>query len=126
MRPERPISLSLSPAQFRWPVTAIASIAHRISGVLLFFGFAYLLYLLDLALSSAAGFEQARGLLAMPVPKLALLGVLALLAYHLLAGVKHLLLDLHVGDTLVAAKRASWLVFAATALTVALLGAWLW
>ena len=124
MRPERPISLSL--ARFRWPVTAIASIAHRVSGVLLFLGFAYLLYLLDLALSSEAGFAQASGLLAMTLPKIALLGVLALLAYHLLAGVKHLLLDLHVGDTFAAAKAASWLVFAATAVSAALLGAWLW
>ena len=124
MRPERPISLSL--ARFRWPVTAVASITHRISGILLFLGFAYLLYLLDLALSSEAGFERAAGLLAMTFPKLALWGVLALLAYHLLAGIKHLLLDLHIGDTLAAAKRASWLVFAATAGAVALLGAWLW
>ena len=124
MRPERPISLSL--ARFRWPVTAIASIAHRISGVLLFLGFAYLLYLLDLALSSEAGFTEASALLAMIGPKLALWVVLALLAYHLLAGVKHLLLDLHVGDTFAAAKAASWLVFAATAVAAALLGAWLW
>ena len=124
MRPERPISLSLT--RLRWPVTAIASIAHRISGILLFLGFAYLLYLLDLALSSEAGFAEAGGLLAMTLPKLALWGVLALLAYHLLAGIKHLLLDLHVGDGFAAAKRASWLVFAATGAAAALLGAWLW
>ena len=124
MRPERPISLSL--ARFRWPVTAIASIAHRVSGILLFIGFAYLLYLLDLALSSAAGFAEASALLATIGPKLALWGVLALLAYHLLAGVRHLLLDLHVGDTFAAAKAAAWLVFAATAVATALLGAWLW
>jgi len=123
MRPERPISLSL--ARFRWPVTAIASIAHRISGILLFFGFAYLLYLLDLALASEAGFAKAGSLLATTLPKLALWGVLALLAYHLLAGVKHLLLDLHVGDGFVTAKRASWLVFAATGAAAVLLGAWL-
>ncbi|MXY05127.1 MAG: succinate dehydrogenase, cytochrome b556 subunit, partial [Gammaproteobacteria bacterium] len=124
MRPERPISLSL--ARLRWPVTAIASIAHRISGILLFLGFAYLLYLLDLALSSETGFAEAGGLLAMTLPKLALWGVLVLLAYHLLAGIKHLLLDLHVGDGFAAAKRASWLVFAATGAAAALLGAWLW
>ena len=124
MKPERPINLSL--VRFRWPVTAIGSIAHRISGVLLFFGFAYLLYLLDLALSSKAGFAQAGSLLTMALPKLALWAVLALLAYHLLAGVKHLLLDLHVGDNLAAAKRGAWVVFAATGAVVAGLGAWLW
>ena len=97
---ERPVSLSLSPAKFSWPVTAMASIAHRLSGVLLFGGFAYLLYLLDLALSSPAGFARAQAFLALPLAKLALLGVLAALVYHLLAGVKHLLLDLHIGVTI--------------------------
>ena len=124
--PERPVSLSLSPAKFSWPVTAMASIAHRISGVLLFLGVAYLFYLLDLALSSAAGFAEARVLLAAGLPKLVLLGVLAMLAYHLLAGVKHLLLDLHIGDSMATARRASWAVFALTALCILLLAAWLW
>ena len=124
--PERPVSLSLSPAKFSWPVTAMASIAHRISGVLLFVGVAYLLYLLDLALSSEAGFVRAQALLAMAAPKLVLLGVLAMLAYHLLAGVKHLLLDLHIGDSMAAARLGSWAVFALTALCILLLAAWLW
>lgn len=123
---ERPVSLSLSPAKFSWPVTAMASIAHRLSGVLLFGGFAYLLYLLDLALSSPAGFARAQAFLALPLAKLALLGVLAALVYHLLAGVKHLLLDLHIGDGMAAASRASWAVFGFTALCILLLAAWLW
>lgn len=104
----------------------MASIAHRLTGVGLFIGFAWLLYLLDLALSSPAGFGRAEAILAGTGGKLVLLGILAMLAYHLLAGIKHLLLDLHVGDTLAAARRASWLVFALTAVVVAALGAWLW
>lgn len=104
----------------------MASIAHRISGVLLFLGVAYLLYLLDLALSSEAGFARAQALLAAASPKLVLLGVLAVLAYHLLAGVKHLLLDLHIGDSMAAARLGSWAVFTLTAFVVVLLGAWLW
>ncbi len=126
MKAERPVSLSLSPAKFHWPVNAIASIAHRISGVLLFVGVAYLLYLLDMALSSSSGFKEAKELVGMTGAKLALIGVLTILAYHMLAGVKHLLLDLHIGGTVVGASRASWLVFSLTALVVVLLGAWLW
>ena len=126
VKPARPVSLSLSPTKFRWPVTAMASIAHRLTGVGLFAGFAWLLYLLDLALGSAAGFDRAQALLAGSGAKFALLGVLALLAYHLFAGIRHLLLDLHVGDSLIAARRASWLVFALTAVAVLALGAWLW
>ena len=122
----RPVSLSLSPAKFRWPVTAMASIAHRITGMGLFVGFAWLLYLLGLALASPEGFARAEVMLAGMPGKAALLTILSLLAYHLLAGIRHLLLDLHVGDTFVVARRASWLVFAMTAGVVAALGAWLW
>lgn len=126
VKPARPVSLSLSPVKFRWPVTAMVSIAHRITGVGLFAGFAWLLYLLDLALGSPAGFERAQVLLAGLGGKLALLAVLALLAYHLLAGIRHLLLDMHIGDTLAAARTASWFVFLASAVAVAALWAWLW
>ena len=104
----------------------MASIAHRLTGVGLFGGFAWLLYLLDLGLRSPAGFERAQSLLHGAAGRLTLLAVLALVAYHLLAGIKHLLLDMHIGDTLPAARRASWLVFVLTALAVAALGAWLW
>ncbi len=126
MRPTRPVDLSLSPARFRWPVTAMASIVHRLSGLGLFVGFAWLLYLLGLALSSPVGFDRAAALLAGIGAKVALLAVLALLAYHLLAGIRHLLLDLHIGDTLGVARRASWSIFALTLVVVAALGAWLW
>ena len=122
----RPVSLSLSPAKFRWPVTAMASIAHRITGVALFAALAWLLYLLDLALDSPAGFERAKALQEAPVAKLLLIGLLGLLAYHLLAGGRHLLLDLHIGDGLPAANWAAWLVFALTGLAVIALGVWLW
>ncbi len=126
MKAARPVSLSLSPAKFRWPVTAMASIAHRITGIGLFVGFGWLLYLLGLALASPAGFVRAEALLAGHIAKAALLAILALLAYHLLAGIRHLLLDWHLGDSLAAARRASWLVFALTAAVLATLVAWLW
>lgn len=104
----------------------MASIAHRLTGVGLFAGFAWLLYLLDLALDSPAGFDRAGAMLAGAGGKLALLAVLAILAYHLIAGIRHLLLDMHIGDTLQAARRGSWLVFGLTAAAVLALGAWLW
>ncbi len=104
----------------------MASIAHRLSGMGLFAGFAWLLFLLDLALGSPDGFARAQAVLAGTGGKCALLAVLALLAYHLLAGLRHLLLDMHIGDTFDAARRASWLVFALTAAAVLALWAWLW
>jgi succinate dehydrogenase / fumarate reductase cytochrome b subunit len=124
MKTERPVYLSLT--QFRWPLAAIASITHRITGVLLFAGMAYLIWLLSVALESPAGFERAAGVIAAPFGKLVLLLVLAALTYHLFAGIKHLVMDFHYWDNVRAGRISSATVFALTAIVVILLGAWLW
>ena len=93
----RPINLQLT--KFL-PLPAIASITHRISGVLLFVGLGFLLYLLDESLSSEQGLKEARIWLTHPIPKLLTLLVLATLIYHFVAGIKHLLLDFEIGDSL--------------------------
>lgn len=126
MTAERPVNLSLLGLFAAMPVTAVASILHRISGVVLFFGALYLCYLLDLALSDQAGFAQAGTVLATPAGKLALWAVLAALGYHFLAGVKHLLLDLHVGDTLKGARLASWVSIVLAVLAAVAAAFWLW
>jgi len=123
-RKERPVYLSLT--QFKFPITAIASIIHRITGVLLFVGIAYLLWLLDLALDSEVGFTEAGSVLANPLPKLILIGVLGLIVYHLIAGVKHMIMDFHIGDSFEAASAASWFVFAVSIVLTLALGAWIW
>ena len=120
---DRPIDLS--PTSFL-PVTAVASITHRITGVVLFVGAGYLVYLLDLALGSEAGFAEAREMLEGLPGRFALWAVLAALCYHLLAGFRHLLLDFHVGDSLAGGRRSSWLVLALSALAAIGLGVWLW
>lgn len=124
MKTERPVYLSLT--SFRWPFAAIASITHRITGVLLFVAIAYLLWLLSLALESPAGFAEASDALATPLPRLILLAVLAALAYHIFAGIKHLVMDFHFWDSLEAGRRSSVAVFVLTGITIVLAGAWLW
>ena len=124
MKTERPVYLSLS--QFDWPFAAIASITHRLTGVFLFAGIAYLLWLLDMALESAAGFAAAAETLSEAPAKLALMAVLAALLYHLVAGIKHMFMDFGVGETLAAARVNSILAFVFTAIGTILLGAWLW
>ena len=123
MRDNRPVNLSVTQ---NLPFTAIASITHRISGVLLFVGVGFLLYLLQLALRSQAGFVEAQALMARNEWKFVVFAVLALLTFHLFAGVKHLLLDLHLGDTYPQARTGAITVTALTLVCVALTGAWLW
>jgi len=124
MKTERPVNLDLT--KFSFPIAAIASITHRITGVLLFVAIAYLLWLLGLALDSPAGFAEAGTLLAQPLPKLVLLAVLAALLFHILAGLKHLVMDFHHWDSLEGGRRASQGVFVLTVVGTVLAGAWIW
>lgn len=126
MTAERPVSLSLPGLFAAMPVTAVASILHRISGIVLFAGVLYLCYLLDLALAGEGGFARAAAVAATPAGALALWAILVALAYHLLAGVKHLLLDFHVGDTLRAARAGSWITILLTLVAAAAAALWLW
>ena len=108
------------------PVTAVASILHRATGLVLFFGLFYLVYLLDLALTDAAGFARAAEIVAAPAGKAALWLMLAALAYHLCAGVKHLLQDFHIGDSRVGGRVGAWLSMLFAAAGAVLAGVWLW
>ena len=124
MKTERPVYLSLT--QFSWTFTAIASIVHRITGAVLFAGIGYLLWLLDMALESTAGFTAAAEVLSAPLAKIALIALLAVLLYHLIAGIKHMFMDFGVGESFATAKLNAALTFALTAITTAIVGVWLW
>ena len=108
------------------PVTAVASILHRIAGVALFVGAVFLCYLLDLALESPAGFYRAAGITAQPLGKFVLWLLLVAFAYHLFAGVKHLLLDFHLGDAMGGARFGAWACMALTLFAAVGAGVWLW
>lgn len=124
MKNKRPVNLDL--IKFRFPLPAVASILHRISGVGLFLLIPLLLWLLERSLASPEGYAELRVTLAQPLWKLILLVTLAALLYHLVAGIRHLLMDLHIGDTLAGARLGARSVLAASTLLVALLGVWIW
>jgi len=126
MKSSRPVSLTLNPFKFSWPFTALASITHRLTGVGLFAVLLGALYLLQLALSSVAGFAQAKALLEQTWVKSLVLLVLAALVYHIFAGLKHLLLDFHIGDTYAGAKLGAQISIVLSLIVTAWLGAWIW
>jgi succinate dehydrogenase / fumarate reductase cytochrome b subunit len=121
---ERPVNLDLT--KFSFPLPALASITHRITGVILFVGIAFALYALDLSLESAAGFDAARDLIAAPLGKFITWGLLTGLGYHLAAGIKHLLLDWDIGDTVEGALLGARLVIASAVILSILAGVWVW
>ena len=116
-----PVYLNLF--RIRFPVGAVNSIAHRISGVCLFLSLPFWIYLLDLSLRGAGGFAQALGILQSPWVKACLLLVAWSFFHHLFSGVRFLLLDAGVGCRLGHARRTAWIVnIAGIVMTLACLG----
>ncbi len=124
MKTDRPVNLNIFTISL--PLAGVVSITHRITGGILFVGVAFGLYVLDMALASQAGFNEALVVLEHPLAKFILLALLFVLVFHVLAGIKHLLLDFHIGDTVEAARINSIVVVVATVVVTALLGARLW
>src|SRR5512135_291225 len=105
----RPVFLNL--VAIKQPLPAIVSILHRISGALLFaVGIPLLLWFVQTSLASNEGFDAAFGPLSSWLGKLVLLGIAWAYIHHLLAGLRHLALDLHIGVNLAPARAASAIV----------------
>lgn len=117
----RPVYLNL--LQLHLPITGWVSILHRLSGALLFFSLPVLVWGFTLALASEAGFGRVTAYLATPFAKLLVLVLVAGLAQHFFAGLRHLALDAHWGVALKSARLTSLVVLLATGV-VALLAAW--
>jgi len=124
VKTQRPVNLDLR--TIKLPVTAYTSILHRISGVILFLGIALLLLALQQSLASEEGFLQVKQYLAHPLAKFVSWGLLSALLYHLVAGIRHLLMDVGLGETLEGGKRGSKAVLAISIVLIVLAGVWLW
>ena len=124
----RPKYLNLQALLFeiRMPVSARLSILHRASGALLFVALVWLLWMLDLSLTSEAGFQKVRHYAGLPPVKLALLVLVWAYCHHFCAGIRHLLLDLDKGLDRETARLTGWITFAASFALTAVLGWKLW
>ena len=119
----RPVNLELT--AFSFPIAALASIAHRIAGAVLFVGMAFLLYALDQSLASRESFDAMQSFLAAPLVKLVIWGLLAALLYHLVAGVKHLLLDFGIGESVEGGALAAKIVIVSAGVLILAGGVWI-
>ncbi len=124
MQKKRPVNLNLFTIQF--PLPAITSILHRISGFALFLFIPLLLWMLHASLASAEQFANLHELLTSIPAKLGLILLFAGLFYHLFAGVRHLLMDAQIGETLKGANRGAILVLVLSALFTIVTGYWIW
>ena len=105
-RPASPTTRPASPGRPKYydlnlahlPPPGLVSIIHRVSGALLFFPILPgLLYVLQMTTGSEESFAQCREFFGHPLVKLALIGMVWLYAHHFFAGIRYLLLDVHIG-----------------------------
>jgi len=107
---KRPKNLDLT--TIRLPLAAKVSILHRISGAGLFLCFPLLLWLFDASLASQESFAAIRSLAASWPVKVILAGLIWAFVHHFCAGIRFLLLDLHVGVGKEASARSAAAVLA--------------
>ncbi len=112
--------------EIRLPVGGVVSILHRVSGVVLVLALPALLMLLDLSLESEQQYQAVTALLAKPAMQAAGMVLVWFLAHHLLAGIRHLLLDLDIGIDRAAARRSAWATLALGALSAVTMAVCLW
>jgi succinate dehydrogenase / fumarate reductase cytochrome b subunit len=121
---KRPVNLDLTTVKF--PVTALASITHRVTGVVLLAGILILLWMLGMSLHSQESFNELQELMSKIYAKLILWAILAALAYHFVAGLRHLLMDLGFWETLSGGKASAVFMFLSSVILMVLAGVWVW
>lgn len=120
MNQKRPVNLALT--TLKYPPMAIVSILHRISGLMLFLLMPFMLYLLALSLKNADSFDRLQDACC----KLLLWAFGAALLLHLIAGIRHLLMDMGFGEQLEAGRRSAVAVMVLAAVLIILLGIRIW
>ena len=99
-RPVRPQYRNLHITQiigYRLPLSGLISILHRVSGAILFLLLPFVLYLLDKSLRSEISFTLFKDTLSHWYVKLIVLVLLWSYLHHFCAGIRHLVMDVHVG-----------------------------
>jgi succinate dehydrogenase / fumarate reductase cytochrome b subunit len=112
--------------KIRLPLPGLVSFLHRVSGTALFVFAGALLYLLQESLRSPESHEHFRAIIGCWAVKLFLIGMLWSFLHHFFAGLRFLLLDVHVGSDLPAARASSMAVLALSLLLTLVLGVMLW
>lgn len=123
MNRARPKNLNL--LTIRFPLPAIISILHRVSGVVLFLLIPVALWGLSVTLTPD-GFDAFQDAYDNFIVKAVLWAMLVPFCYHLVAGIRHLLSDIHIGDTLKAGRASARFALLAALILIILAGVWIW
>ena len=124
LKNQRPKHLALN--QIRLPLPGIVSILHRVSGAGLFLMLPVLLSLFGNSVGSPESYAAYKAVIGNILVKLLLLGLLWAYLHHFCAGIRFLLLDMHVGIEKEAARSSSRIVLIVSLILTVTIGAKLW
>ncbi|WP_088328333.1 succinate dehydrogenase, cytochrome b556 subunit [Lacimicrobium sp. SS2-24] len=114
MKKQRPVNLQLNTISF--PPSAISSILHRITGVAMFFALIFVIWAWAVSVSSAEGYAMVVECMNGVLGKVIAIGTASAFIYHLLGGLRHLVMDmghweeLQSGDLSAKVVIALWIV----------------
>ena len=124
MKKERPVNLDLSTIKF--PAAAKASILHRISGVVMLVSLVFLIWAFAVSLSGPEGFAQIENLMTSFIAKFIGWGILTALGFHLIIGLRHLVMDMGYWEELDSGRTSAVISIVPSILLSVLVGVWLW
>ena len=128
---ERPVYRNIHVSQivaYRLPPAGIVSILHRVSGALMFLLLPFVIWLFDVSLTSEVSYVRftstfVAGIGWLPgwLMKLVALALIWAYLHHLIAGVRHLWMDMTHSVSLEQGRVSAWATLASSAvLTLAL------
>ena len=124
MNHQRPVNLDLTTIHF--PVTAIISIMHRLSGIAVFILLPFMLYLLQQSLHSLESFHVLQSMSQHAWVKLLVWIFASALFFHFMAGVRHIIADIGYGEEMATGRKTASILLVLTVISTIVLGAWIW
>ena len=96
---------------YRLPAAGVVSILHRVSGAMMFLLLPFILYLFDLSITSEISFDSLKGFTSHWFVKLLILTVSWGYLHHFCGGIRHLIMDAHIGLSKEEARKSAHMVF---------------
>lgn len=116
----------MSIKSYNFPITAISSILHRISGVILIVAIPLTVVGMNYSLAGPAGYKQTVDFLTAGWFSVFFWLFLSSITYHVYAGIRHMIMDMGFGESMKAAKMTSLVVIVLGVLSAILWGIYLW
>lgn len=116
----------LSIKSYSFPITAMSSIIHRITGVLMVLLLPFLLWGFSLSIHCSDDFYYVQDLLIHTAWSVLAWVLISAMSYHVIAGIRHLIMDLGFGEEMCTAKASSIIVLVLGVLVTIFWGLWIW